>query len=149
MWTNWSSSSAACKDIKLSLKRMAAHRILIIDDSEDVHALLGVLLQGEGLELRAAMDGVEGFAQAKALNPDLILLDIDMPGADGFEVCRQLKADPTLSEIPVVFLSGMTEPAKKFQGLELGAIDFITKPFDPAELRARVRASLRTRELMS
>ena len=82
---------------------------------------------------------------ARALRPDLILLDVDMPDLSGFAVCRALKSDPATSGIPVIFLTGTTETVAKVQGFDLGAIDYVTKPFDPAELRARVRAALRTK----
>jgi len=125
-----------------------AQSVLIIDDSEAIHSLLRARLSPEPVELHFTSGGEEGLARAVELQPDLILLDVDMPAPDGFEVCRRLKGDARTQPIPVVFLSGATSTEEKIKGLELGAVDYITKPFDPAELRARVRASLRTKYLM-
>jgi len=122
--------------------------ILVIDDSEPIHALLRARLQNERVELRFALDGETGIAQALASPPDMILLDIDMPAPDGFEVCRRLKADLRTMQIPVVFLTGNSSTEEKILGLELGAADYIIKPFDSAELRARIRATLRAKYLM-
>jgi diguanylate cyclase (GGDEF)-like protein len=121
---------------------------LVIDDSEAIHSLLRARLGAEAVDLQFTGGGEEGLARAVEWQPDLILLDVDMPAPDGFEVCRRLKADARTQSIPVVFLSGATSTEEKIKGLELGAVDYITKPFDPAELRARVRASLRTKYLM-
>jgi diguanylate cyclase (GGDEF)-like protein/PAS domain S-box-containing protein len=122
--------------------------ILIIDDSEDTRLLVNARLRGEPVELLYANSGDRGMEMARSRLPDLILLDVDMPHPDGFEVCRFLKSDPSTREIPVIFLTGVTSTEQKLKGLELGAIDYVTKPFDPAELRARVKASLRTKQLM-
>jgi diguanylate cyclase (GGDEF)-like protein/PAS domain S-box-containing protein len=96
-----------------------------------------------------AADGTAGLELARARMPDLILLDVDMPDPDGFEVCRRLKADTATRDIPVIFLTGASSTEQKLKGLELGAIDYIIKPFDPAELRARVKTSLRTKQLLA
>jgi diguanylate cyclase (GGDEF)-like protein len=85
---------------------------------------------------------------AETLAPDLILLDVDMPDPNGFEVCRRLKLNEVLANTPIVFLTGAGTTEEKIRGLELGALDYITKPFDPAELRARVRAALRLKFMM-
>lgn len=122
--------------------------VLVIDDSEAIHALLRARLSPEPIVLHFAGGGDEGLRRAAELLPDLILLDVDMPAPDGFEVCRRLKSDPRTQAIPVVFLSGATSTEEKIKGLELGATDYVTKPFDAAELRARVRASLRTKYLL-
>ena len=124
------------------------NKILVIDDSPDIHTLVKVRLGNEQVDIRCASDGASGLEAAREFRPDLILLDIDMPGRDGFEVCADLKADSMTMGIPVIFLSGATSTKDKVRGLELGASDYITKPFDPAELQARVRASLRTSELV-
>src|SRR4029078_9741647 len=89
-----------------------------------------------------------GLIAAREHRPDLILLDIDMPGRDGFEICADLKSDSLTKSIPVIFLSAEASTSEKIRGLELGAADYVTKPFDAAELLARVRASLRTRRLV-
>ena len=123
-------------------------KVLIIDDSKPIHALVRARLAEEPIELHSAFDGETGIATALNLLPDLILLDVDMPSPDGFEVCRRLKDDPATMTIPVVFLTGMASTEQKIRGLELGALDYILKPFDPAELRARVRTSLRQKYLL-
>jgi diguanylate cyclase (GGDEF)-like protein len=123
-------------------------RILVIDDSIDIHELVAVGLAGEPIDQLEACDGPSGLSIAAAQSPDLILLDVDMPSPDGFEVCKSLKRDPKTVAIPVIFLTGASSTSEKIRGLDLGAIDYITKPFDPAELRARVSAALRTKYLM-
>jgi diguanylate cyclase (GGDEF)-like protein len=121
------------------------HTVLAIDDSPDVHRLLDVRLKLEGLILHHALDAEAGLATARELRPDLILLDVDLPTLTGFEVCQRLKVDPATAQIPIIFLTGATEVHTKVQGFDLGAVDYVTKPFEPAELRARVRAALRTK----
>ncbi len=118
--------------------------VLVIDDSADIHRLLRVRLKDEDIVLHSAMDGQEGMDAVRRLRPDLILLDVMMPGLGGFEVCRRLKADPALAPIPIIFLTGASDSLNKVEGLDLGAVDYVVKPFDVAELRARVRAALRT-----
>jgi diguanylate cyclase (GGDEF)-like protein len=125
-----------------------SHKVLIIDDSQAIHDLLRVRLRDEPVELHSAFDGESGLAAAQDLAPELILLDVDMPGVSGFAVIRRLKEHPATADIPVIFLTGASSVQEKIQGLDLGAADYITKPFDAAELRARVRASLRTRYLL-
>jgi diguanylate cyclase (GGDEF)-like protein len=123
-------------------------KLLIIDDAQVMHALVRTRLKDEDLEFHSAFDGRTGLELAANVNPDVILLDIEMPDTDGYEVCRRLKASPETSNVPVIFLSGLTSTEEKIKGLNLGAVDYVTKPFDPAELKARVRASLRTKYLM-
>jgi two-component system, cell cycle response regulator len=123
-------------------------KTLVIDDSPDIHTLVKVRLGKEQVVIQCASDGASGLAAAREFRPDLILLDIDMPERDGFAVCTDLKADSMTRDIPIIFLSGATSTKDKIRGLELGATDYVTKPFDPAELRARVRAALRTAYLM-
>jgi two-component system cell cycle response regulator len=125
-----------------------SQKLLIIDDSEIIHSLVKARLQGESVEIHSALHGQEGLERALALRPDLILLDVEMPAPNGFEVCRLLKAQAETSDIPVIFLTSETSTEQKIRGLDLGAIDYVTKPFEPAELRARVRASLRTKYLI-
>ncbi len=120
-----------------------APSVLIIDDSPDIHRLLAVRLRTEGVALHHAMDSMSGLELAVAVQPDLILLDLVMPGTGGLEVCRALKENPQTQDIPVIFLSGTTDPEVKVQGFDLGAIDYVTKPFEVCELRARVRSALR------
>lgn len=118
--------------------------VLIIDNSKMMHALIGTRLADMGLSLHSAWSGEQGLQMARELMPDLILLDVDMPGMDGFETCRRLKIHETTEHIPVVFLSGTAAIDKKIEGLDIGAVDWVVKPFDPAELKARIRAALRT-----
>lgn len=124
-----------------------SQNVLLIDDSPALHRLVEARLQGEAVTLHVAGDGLTGIEMARDLRPDLILLDVEMPAPDGFEVCRRLKLDPALLNIPVIFLTGSAGTRDKVIGLELGAVDYITKPFDPAELRARVRLALRVKHL--
>ncbi len=123
-------------------------RVLIVDDSKNIHALVKARLTGEPVELHSCFASEQAVTMAMQVLPDLVLLDVDMPGIDGFEVCRQLKAQPATMNIPVVFLTGAGSTDEKIRGLELGAVDYVTKPFEPAELRARVRAALRTKYLL-
>ncbi|MEO6436183.1 MAG: diguanylate cyclase [Tepidisphaeraceae bacterium] len=123
-------------------------RVLIIDDTKNIHALVKARLTGEPVELHSSFSSADGLAQAGVILPDLILLDVDMPDMDGFEVCRRLKQIPATMNIPIVFLTGAGSTDEKIRGLELGAVDYVTKPFEPAELRARVRAALRTKYLL-
>lgn len=117
--------------------------VLVIDDSERVHVLLAQQLATEDIVLHHALDPIEGLALAMRLRPDLILLDVEMPHVSGFQVCKRIKADPATAGITVLFLTGATGVQDKVRAFELGASDFVNKPFDEAELRARVRAALR------
>jgi diguanylate cyclase (GGDEF)-like protein len=122
--------------------------VLIIDDSIDVHRLLTARLRSEPIEIINATCGAEGLRMAIEHNPGLILLDLSMPEIDGFEVLRQLKDNPQTLNIPVLVLSGLTESQDKVTAFDLGAIDYITKPFDIVELRVRLRAALRLNSLI-
>ena len=117
--------------------------ILIADDDEDVASAVEVNLQLEGYEVHLAHDGIEAVEQARTLQPDLILLDVVMPGLDGFEVCRELRADPRTMNSAVILLTAKSVASDKVHGLAAGADDYIVKPFEPAELVARVRSVLR------
>ena len=117
--------------------------VLAVDDSPEVLALLRARLMPEAVELVTAGSYAEGLAIALELQPDLILLDVEMPEHSGLDLCRRLKAEPATMSIPVIFLTASTEVDTKVHGFDLGAIDYVTKPFHPAELRARVRAALR------
>jgi len=122
--------------------------VLIIDDSRDIHELVIASLAGEGVEILSAFDGKSGLETARGTPPDLILLDVNMPDLDGFEVCQRLKTENLTSSIPVIFLTVAASTAEKVKALEFGGVDYITKPFDPAELRARARSALRTKFLI-
>ena len=122
--------------------------VLAIDDSELIHRLLKTRLQGERLELHNATSSADGLKKAIALNPDVILLDIAMDGMNGFELLEKLKEDPRTRNIAVIFISATSEAMDRVKGLDMGAIDFISKPFDAFELKARVRSALRTQYLV-
>jgi putative two-component system response regulator len=116
--------------------------VLAVDDDQDLLALMGKVL-GTQYEVRLAGDGGDALSQAAASpQPDLILLDVDMPGASGFEICQLLKDDPATSRIPVIFLTGKSEATDQLEGLDLGAVDYLTKPVNAKLLLARVRTHL-------
>ena len=118
--------------------------ILVVDDAEiNIDILMGAL--EDMYDVSVAMDGETALETARDILPDLILLDIMMPGMDGYEVCRRLKEDPATRNIPVVFLTALTEVGDKAKGFDAGAADYITKPFDVAEVDAKVRAILSRR----
>lgn len=117
-------------------------QILVVDDSPGSLRLLSGFLGHHGYQVRPASDGELALKSVAIEAPDLILLDVIMPGIDGFEVCRRLKADPQFCQIPVIFISGLEEAVDKVKGFESGGVDFITKPFDPDDLLARVATHL-------
>ena len=123
--------------------------VLVIDDSQDVHRLLKARLKREELEIASAMSGEEGIALAKKGAPSIVLLDLDMPGMDGFETLRRFKEDSDLRGVPVIVLSGLQSPHDKVTAFDLGAVDYVTKPFELTELRVRVRSALRIQQLMT
>ena len=117
--------------------------ILIVDDDLQGRETLEALLTQEDYQLVCAASGREAFEKAAAQPPDLVLLDVMMPKMDGFEVCERLRADPRLSEVPVLLLTALDDRGSRLRGLAAGADDFITKPFDRVELRTRLRSLLR------
>ena len=117
--------------------------ILIVDDNANNRDTLEAMLTGLGHDLRFAQSGEEAIKKAIALAPDLILLDINMPGMDGFEVCEKLRADSKLSGVPIVITTSLDDKDSKLKGINAGADDFITKPIDGMEIRARVKMILR------
>ena len=117
-------------------------RLLIIDDTPVNLRLLIDMLRQQAYTVRGVSNGDMGLTIAAAQQPDLILLDIDMPEMDGYEVCRRLKASDATSEIPVVFLSALDQPLDKVKAFEVGGIDYISKPFRVEEVLARVRMHL-------
>ncbi|AGW12711.1 response regulator [Megalodesulfovibrio gigas] len=123
------------------MKTLAECLVLIVDDTEtNVDILVEAL--GEEYGVAVAMDGDTALEFTAAQHPDIVLLDIMMPGMDGYEVCRRLKADPATAAIPVIFLTAMGEVEHKIKGFELGAADYVTKPFEVREIKARVRTHL-------
>lgn len=120
-------------------------KVLIIDHDEASAAVAGQRLTQEHIEVLCAHDGQDGLTMAAATKPDLILLDVNLPRVSGFDVCRRLKSQPDLAAIPVIFLASADDADERARGLELGAVDYIAKPFDDVELEARVKATLRTK----
>jgi phosphoserine phosphatase RsbU/P len=122
-------------------------RILIVDDNPTNLQVLSRTLEGRGYELLVATSGEGALTLALSAHPDLILLDIMMPGIDGFETCRRLKSDPDTRDIAIVFMSALNETTDKVRGLDLGAVDYITKPFQAQEVIARVNSHLTIQRL--
>lgn len=120
--------------------------ILVIEDDQDVIDVLGYFLEKENYRVHVARDGLTALTMARKVVPTLILLDLKIPNLDGIEVCKSLKSDPRLRDIPVIMVTAKGEESDKIKGLETGADDYVTKPFSPGELVARVRAHLRRRE---
>lgn len=120
-------------------------RVLVVDDSQDIHQLVRARIHAEEVQLLHAHDATEGMELVRRHLPDLVLLDLEMPGMDGMSLCAELKEDPDLVGIPVIFLTGNIDVSTKVQAFELGAVDYVTKPFDAVELKARVRSALRTK----
>ena len=121
-------------------------KILVVDDLLENLRLLANLLTAEGYSVRKAPDGAMALSNIPRFQPDLVLLDIMMPGMDGYEVCQQLKADQQFKDIPIIFLSALDLSFDKIKAFEVGAADFIHKPFHPAEVIARVKNQLRLRQ---
>ncbi|MDI6812954.1 MAG: response regulator transcription factor [Desulfitobacteriaceae bacterium] len=117
--------------------------ILVVDDEEPIQELLRFNLEKEGYHVRLASDGLEALAFIEKELPDLVLLDLMLPGIDGLEVCRRLRMQAKFQDLPVIMLTAKGEEIDKVLGLELGADDYITKPFSPRELLARIKARLR------
>lgn len=122
-------------------------KILAVDDTPASLRLLTDILKDEGYDVRSAISGELALRAATSNPPELVLLDIRMPEMDGFEVCRRLKADPATSDVPVIFVSAASETEEKVRGFELGAVDFVTKPYQRDELLARVRTHLELNRL--
>ncbi len=122
-------------------------KILIVDDNPKIMAIAKAHLKKEYHEVFCVEDGKSALESARMEKPDLVLLDVDMPGMSGFEVCKILKDSDELCMIPVIFLTATDDNASRVKGLDLGAVDYVAKPFDAFELRARVRAALRTKQL--
>jgi two-component system, NtrC family, sensor kinase len=121
--------------------------ILVIDDSLTNLEVLYVTLSNLGYEVLVEMDGLSAIEQVKNNPPDLILLDIMMPKIDGFETCRRLQADPETKDIPIIFMTALTDSVEKVKGLKLGAVDYITKPFQQEEVLARIQVHINLRRL--
>ncbi|MFK4765787.1 response regulator [Desulfobaculum sp. SPO524] len=122
---------------------MANENILIVEDDEDILQLLSFNFESAGFVVNTARDGKDGLMKAREKHPDIVLLDLMLPGMDGFEVCRELKREETTSAIPVIMLTARGQEVDRIVGLELGADDYVVKPFSFRELMLRVRAVLR------
>ncbi len=120
-----------------------AQKILIVDDEANIRDLASLYLQKEGWSIETASTGAEGLERFAETTPSLVILDVMMPGMDGFEVCRELRKQ---SDVPIIMLTARNEDIDKIVGLELGADDYMTKPFNPRELVARAKAILRRSE---
>jgi len=119
-----------------------AKKILIVDDEDNIRELVKASLKREGFELHEAMDGNDGLAKAKELKPDLVILDVMMPGKVGYEVCEELKKNPDTKDIYVIFLSSRTSPSSEESARMAGGDEWMYKPFEPKELRERVKKAL-------
>lgn len=126
-----------------SQARSTSAQILVIDDDKVSRMAMHRLLTRDGHSVREAEDGPQGLHFARQFEPDLILLDVVMPGMDGFMVCQALRADPALAEVPIVMITSLEDKESRLRGLEAGADDFVSKPYQPEELRARVRTITR------
>ncbi|TYP54927.1 response regulator transcription factor [Thermosediminibacter litoriperuensis] len=122
---------------------MAKEKILVVDDEPNILELVKFNLENSGFKVITAADGQQALDLVQEEQPDLVILDIMLPGIDGMEVCRILRRQRTTRDIPVILLTAKTEEIDKVLGLEMGADDYITKPFSPRELAARVKAVLR------
>src|SRR5580700_6738547 len=117
--------------------------VFVVEDEEDIARLVSHNLQAAGFDVQSFVSGGSVVSEALQEMPSLFLLDVMLPGADGFDLCRQIRQTPKLSSTPVIFLTAKTAEADRVKGLELGGDDYITKPFSPRELVARVRSVLR------
>ncbi|MBI5189161.1 MAG: response regulator [Nitrospirae bacterium] len=120
-----------------------SYRVMIIDDDESTHEVLGQYLRLSGYSVMDAMNALEGLSMLEETPPDLVLLDVQMPEMDGFQAMELIRRDKGLRDIPVIFLTSLDRYNLKVKGLELGAEDYVVKPFNKAELMARVKAALR------
>ena len=123
--------------------KMAGENILVVDDEEHILELIKFNLEKNGYKVTTAVNGIDALKLVKSETPQLLLLDVMLPGMDGYDVCKEIRKDNSISSTPIVMLSAKGEELDKILGLELGADDYITKPFSVRELVARVKAVLR------
>src|ERR1700729_1648673 len=121
-------------------------RVLLIEDDRDIVELVRYNLEREGFQVAAATDGATGLAQVRKTPPDILLLDLMLPKLSGLDICREIRRDQALNRLPILMLTARGEEADRVVGLEMGADDYVTKPFSPRELLARVKALLRRAE---
>jgi DNA-binding response OmpR family regulator len=115
-------------------------KVLLVDDDDMLRKMTEILLSKQGFEVLTAENGDKAIQQLKVMHPDVILMDVMMPDMDGFSVCREIKANPVTAGIPIVMLTALDNPENKVKGLEGGADDYISKPFEIAELTAKIKA---------
>ncbi|GCE10388.1 response regulator transcription factor [Tengunoibacter tsumagoiensis] len=128
---------------QINQEKPAPLKVLVVDDEDNIIELIRLGLRYEGFQVEVASDGEQGIAAAQRINPDLVILDVMMPGIDGLEVCRRLRANPTTRDVPVLMLTAKDEVGDRILGLQTGADDYLTKPFDFYELLERIKAILR------
>jgi phosphate regulon transcriptional regulator PhoB len=121
-------------------------RVLLIEDDRDIVELVRYNLEREGFQVAAATDGATGLAQIRKAPPDILLLDLMLPKISGLDICKEIRRDTSLNRLPILMLTARGEEADRVVGLEMGADDYVTKPFSPRELGARVKALLRRTE---
>ena len=121
------------------------NEILIVDDNPENLKVLTTVLKEEGYKVRAARNGKQAISIVEIAEPDLMLLDINMPEMNGFSVCEQIKSDSKFSNLPIIFLSALDDTFNKVQGFEVGAVDYISKPFDAEEIKVRIKIHLQLR----
>jgi phosphate regulon transcriptional regulator PhoB len=121
-------------------------RVLLIEDDRDIVELVRYNLEREGFQVAAASDGATGLAQIRKTPPDILLLDLMLPKLSGLDICKEIRRDQSLNRLPILMLTARGEEADRVVGLEMGADDYVTKPFSPRELGARVKALLRRTE---
>jgi DNA-binding response OmpR family regulator len=119
-----------------------ATRILVADDDPSILRLLQLNFELEGFEVHTASDGEDALAKARSTSPDVVVLDVMMPGLDGWEVCRRLKEDEAMHEVPVILLTALGQEQERRHGMSVGAAEYVMKPFDPEELVSVVRGTL-------
>jgi two-component system, OmpR family, alkaline phosphatase synthesis response regulator PhoP len=127
-------------------KRDTMKRVLVIEDDKDIVELVRYNLEKDGYQLASSADGASGLAQIRKTPPDLLILDLMLPKLSGLEICKEIRKDVSLNRLPILILTAKGEEADRVVGLELGADDYVTKPFSPRELVARVKALLRRSE---
>ena len=120
-----------------------AREVLVVEDEPDIRRLVVLHLERDGFRCRTAANGLDALREAKANVPDLVVLDLMLPGIDGLEVCRRLRSDASTAGVPIIMLTAKSDEVDRVVGLEVGADDYVAKPFSPKELVARVRAVLR------
>jgi len=154
----WSqANNAAVSKMGLPITRTAAVRrkttrskqkILIIEDDKSMNALYKAVLENPKISFRSAYDGAIGLTMAETIEPDLILLDVDLPGVTGFFICKYLKANPLTASIPVILISGLSSADDILCGMKVKASDYVTKPIEENDLRSRVEDALNAAEIM-